>query len=159
MRKDLIVGALSSLAFGLYTIRRQQKEKQLRKKLLTGLGDPTQYKGFPIVVVVDIGSSSIRTIAYTAVNLCHLQNKSSCTYRQNEWVLINGSISQKQLQSIDFNGNADLEVIVKTVEEMMDQTLYKLGLMDLTSSIIGVGFTSFVMNILGVDENVSIFFL
>ncbi|CEG50126.1 carbohydrate kinase fggy [Plasmopara halstedii] len=112
--------------------------RQKRRSYLYGLAQPHRYRGLPVAVVIDIGSSSIRASCFALVS-------------DAEWVLINGSLHQQHVNSIDFNGEADIKKIAAFTEQILDRVMNFLRVMDLTHTIVGVGFSTFAMNMLGVD--------
>lgn len=71
-----------------------------------------------------------------------------------EWRLVEHSMQQQALDCIDHKGEADIEVIMLTVEEILDRIVLFLRANELVGNIVGLGFSTFVMNLLGVDREV-----
>lgn len=140
----LAAATLASVAFAF--TQRRHKQQRAYTELMTGLAQPQRYRNAPIVVVVDVGSSSIRASCFAMV---HRDGNAV------EWVLLNGSLQQVQnMDCIDVNGEADIHQIATKVESVVDGALRFLRATQLTSKIVGVGFSTFAMNILGINEKV-----
>ncbi|RLN05681.1 hypothetical protein BBJ28_00012515 [Nothophytophthora sp. Chile5] len=133
-------GAACAWAFAR-RLRRQRLEQEAYVALMRGLAEPHKYRDAPVVIVVDVGSSSIRASCFALV-------------AGAEWVVVNGSLQQQHLDSIDVHGEADSAHIAATVERILDQALAFLRATQLTGRIVGVGFSTFAMNVLGVDSKV-----
>ncbi|GMF29716.1 unnamed protein product [Phytophthora lilii] len=67
------------------------------------------------------------------------------------WVLVDGSLQQQHVSSIDAHGEADCAQICASVEQILDRTMDFLRAAGLTQKLLGVGFSTFAMNVLGVD--------
>jgi hypothetical protein len=136
MKLFLPLLAASSLA-GAWIYRSRQQRMQ-HEQFLRGLAQPQQYRGRPVVIVVDVGSSSIRASCFALVS-------------EAQWVLVSGSLQQQHVSSIDAHGEADGAKIFDTVEQILDQTVGFLRATGLSQELVGVGFSTFAMNVLGVD--------
>ncbi|TDH65777.1 hypothetical protein CCR75_008355 [Bremia lactucae] len=125
----------ASLAAGawLYNYHIQQ-----RKKILLGFAKLKYYQGLPIVIIFDVGSSSIRASCFALVS-------------KAQWVFIDESLQQQHLSSIDDNGEADIVKIEALVEKLMDQMMDFLRATGLSQKVMGVGFSTFAMNVIGLD--------
>ncbi|KAK1936565.1 Gluconokinase [Phytophthora citrophthora] len=130
-----LLAASSAACAWLYRSRLQRLQYS---EYVRGLAQPQQYRGLPVVIVVDVGSSSIRASCFALVS-------------EAQWVLINGSLQQQHVSSIDVHGEADGAKIEASVEKILDQTMDFLRATDLTEKIVGIGFSTFAMNVLGVD--------
>ncbi|OWZ03481.1 Glycerol kinase [Phytophthora megakarya] len=119
-------------------IYRSRQQRLQHAAYLRGFAEPQQYRGLPVVIVVDVGSSSIRASCFALVS-------------EAQWVLINGSLQQQHVSSIDVHGEADGDQIAATVEQILDHTMAFLRFTNLTQTLVGVGFSTFAMNVLGVD--------
>ncbi|RLN96086.1 hypothetical protein BBJ28_00005067 [Nothophytophthora sp. Chile5] len=135
-----VAGAAGAWAFARH-LRRQRLEQEAYVALMRGLAEPHKYRDAPVVIVVDVGSSSIRASCFALV-------------AGAEWVVVNGSLQQQHLDSIDVHGEADSAHIAATVERILDQALAFLRATQLTDRIVGVGFSTLAMNVLGVDSKV-----
>ncbi|KAF1329894.1 Carbohydrate kinase fggy, partial [Globisporangium splendens] len=150
--------ASAALATAQYSRRKKQREAAAYVALMRGLAQPQRYRDAPIVIVVDVGSSSIRASCFALVP--HPSSTSSTTSNARasngnsgvEWVLINGSLQQLHSDCIDANGETDILQVAAKVETVVDGALQFLRTTQLTHKIVGVGFSTFVMNILGIDE-------
>lgn len=155
----LVTAVLASVALVCAQYSRRKKEDAAYAALITGLAQPQQYRDAPIVIVVDVGSSSIRASCFAL-----LHHKPSGSSRSSssihsdgvEWVLITGSLQQLHSDCIDANGEADIHQIAAKVETVLDGALRFLRVTQLSSKVVGVGFSTFAMNILGIDEKVGI---
>ncbi|CAH0481311.1 unnamed protein product [Peronospora belbahrii] len=58
----------------------------------------------------------------------------------------------KHIISIDVNGEANCAMIASTVEQVMDQTIEFLRVTNLIQKLVGIGFSTFAMNMLGIDS-------
>ncbi|KAL3657283.1 hypothetical protein V7S43_017791 [Phytophthora oleae] len=130
-----LLAASSAACVWLY---RSHLQRLQYHEYLRGLAQPQQYQGLPVAIVVDVGSSSIRASCFALVS-------------EAQWVLINGSLQQQHVSSIDVHGEADGAKIEASVEKILDQTMDFLRATDLTEKLVGVGFSTFAMNVLGVD--------
>ncbi|KAG6976429.1 hypothetical protein JG688_00001366 [Phytophthora aleatoria] len=130
-----LLAASSAACAWLY---RSHQQRLQHEEYLCGLAQPQQYRGLPVVIVVDVGSSSIRASCFALVS-------------EAQWVLIDGSLQQQHVSSIDVHGEADGTKIAASVEKILDQTMDFLRATDLTQELVGVGFSTFAMNVLGVD--------
>ncbi|KAF1774060.1 Carbohydrate kinase, FGGY, C-terminal [Phytophthora cactorum] len=130
-----LLAASSAACAWLY---RSHQQRLQHEEYLCGLAQPQQYRGLPVVIVVDVGSSSIRASCFALVS-------------EAQWVLIDGSLQQQHVSSIDIHGEADGTKIAASVEKILDQTMDFLRATDLTQELVGVGFSTFAMNVLGVD--------
>ncbi|CAH0486528.1 unnamed protein product [Peronospora farinosa] len=130
-----LLTASSLVCAWLYRSRKQRLQYQ---KYLHGYAQPQQYLGRPIVIVIDIGSSSIRTSCFALVSEAH-------------WVLINGSLQQQHENSINIYGEANCATISSIVEQLLDRTMEFLRITDLMKELVGVGFSTFGMNVLGMN--------
>ncbi|KAG3009804.1 hypothetical protein JG687_00001472 [Phytophthora cactorum] len=130
-----LLAASSAACAWLY---RSHQQRLQHEEYLCGLAQPQQYRGLPVVIVVDVGSSSIRASCFALVS-------------EAQWVLIDGSLQQQHVSSIDVHGEADGTKIAASVEKILDQTMDFLRATDLTQGLVGVGFSTFAMNVLGVD--------
>lgn len=139
---------LASAAFVFTQHKLKQQQQQTYAELMTGLAQPQLYRDAPIVIVVDVGSSSIRASCFAM-----LRRDGHVV----EWVLLNGSLQQVHSDCIDANGEADILQIAAKVEGVVDGALRFLRATLLTSKIVGVGFSTFAMNILGINEKVCLY--
>ncbi|KAE9040331.1 hypothetical protein PR003_g5012 [Phytophthora rubi] len=130
-----LLAASSAACAWLYHSRQQRLQYEA---FVRGLAQPQQYRGLPVVVVVDVGSSSIRSSCFALVS-------------EAQWTLIDGSLQQQHVSSIDVHGEADGVVIAASVEQILDRTMRFLRATDLAQTLVGVGFSTFAMNVLGVD--------
>ncbi|KAI9907380.1 hypothetical protein PsorP6_004707 [Peronosclerospora sorghi] len=119
---------------------RSHRKRLQDKKYLRCTAQPERYRDLPVVIVVDVGSSSIRASCFALVS-------------EAQWILIDGSLHQQQVSSIDVHGEADCAMISAIVETILDRTIDFLRATNLTKKLLGVGFSTFAMNILGVDTN------
>ncbi|KAF4032747.1 FGGY family of carbohydrate kinases C-terminal domain [Phytophthora infestans] len=127
--------ASSAVCAWLYRSHRQRMQNE---EYLHGLAQPHQYRGLPVVIVVDVGSSSIRASCFALVS-------------EAQWVLIDGSLQQQHVSSINVHGEADGAKIAASVEKTLDQTIDFLRATNLAQELVGVGFSTFAMNVLGID--------
>ncbi|ETW08858.1 hypothetical protein, variant 1 [Aphanomyces invadans] len=89
------------------------------------------------ILVVDIGSSSVRASAYVL--------------HGDTWTLVPGSLHQLKLRALAHDGTASVAVIQEAVEGVKDQTTAWLS-KDAAFRIVGVGFSCFAMSLVGVDK-------
>ncbi|KAH7481729.1 hypothetical protein KRP22_015037 [Phytophthora ramorum] len=134
----LFLPLLASSLAGCAWVYRSHQQRLQHEDFLRGLAQPQRYRGLPVVVVVDVGSSSIRASCFALVSGA-------------QWVLIDGSLQQQHVTSIDVHGEADCAQISAAVERVLDHTMDFLRATDLTQKLVGVGFSTFAMNVLGVD--------
>ncbi|KAG1692867.1 hypothetical protein DVH05_024157 [Phytophthora capsici] len=134
----LFLPLLAASSVACAWLYRSHLQRLQYKEYVRGLAQPQQYQGLPVVIVVDVGSSSIRASCFALVS-------------EAQWVLINGSLQQQHVSSIDAHGEADGFKIEASVEKILDQTMDFLRATDLTERLVGVGFSTFAMNVLGVD--------
>lgn len=134
-----------ALALGMYA--QQHKARAERVALLAGLAQPEKYRDAPLVIVVDVGSSSVRASCFALV---------PAESEGVEWVLIDGSMQQQHADAIDEHGEADARAIRATVERLVDGALGFLRATGLGDRVVGVGFSTFAMNVLGVDDKVRV---
>ncbi|KAF0699310.1 Aste57867_10100 [Aphanomyces stellatus] len=87
------------------------------------------------ILVVDIGSSSVRASAYV--------------HRHGTWVLVPGSLQQHKMRALASDGTADYHVIQRAVEHVMDATLRWMAAQQ-EFRVLGVGFSCFAMSLVGV---------
>ncbi|KAF4323020.1 hypothetical protein BBO99_00003384 [Phytophthora kernoviae] len=132
----LVASASVALAFAYRS--RQLRIQQAEEEFMRGLASTEQYRELPVCIVVDIGSSSIRASCWALAADAH-------------WVLIDGSLKQQHQDSIDVHGEAEAAQIATTVEKVLDGALHFLRVAGLTHKLVGVGFSCFAMNVLGVD--------
>ncbi|CAI5712377.1 unnamed protein product [Peronospora destructor] len=130
-----LLAASSLVCAWLYRSRKQRLQCENHQR---GRAQPQQYRGCPIVIVIDVGSSSIRASCFALVSEAH-------------WVLIDGSLQQQHESSINVYGEANCATISSIVEQLLDRTMAFLRATDLTQELVGVGFSTFVMNVLGID--------
>ncbi|CAK4093588.1 unnamed protein product [Aphanomyces euteiches] len=88
------------------------------------------------IVVIDIGSSSVRASAYVLY--------------QDTWTLVPGSLHQHKMRALASDGTAEFHVVKKVVEGVIDGTLQWLA-QDGGFRVLAVGFSSFAMSLVGVD--------
>ncbi|KAG7386301.1 hypothetical protein PHYPSEUDO_000429 [Phytophthora pseudosyringae] len=134
----LFLPALAASSAACAWLYRSRQQRLQRQEFQRGLVQPQRYRGLPVVVVVDVGSSSIRASCFALVSAA-------------QWVLIDGSLQQQHVSSIDVHGEADGAEIAASVEQILDQTMDFLRVTDLAQRLVGVGFSTFAMNVLGVD--------
>ena len=132
-----LVTASSLVCAWLYRSRQQRLQTE---QYLRGRAPLQQYRGRPVVIVIDVGSSSIRVSCFALVSGAH-------------WVLLDGSLQQQHESSITVYGEANCNTIAAIVEQLLDRTMAFLRATDLTHELVGVGFSTFVMNVLGIDED------
>lgn len=89
----------------------------------------------PLILAIDIGTSSVR---------CSLWNA--------EGSPIPDSQAQQRLR-FESNGQADPEVLRQTTEETLDQCMARFEERECPGRIVGVGWASFALSWLGVDED------
>jgi gluconokinase len=87
----------------------------------------------PLILAIDIGTSSVRCSLWTA-----------------DGSPIPDSQAQQKLQ-FEGNGQTDPETLQRATEDTLDQCLAQYAAMDQPGSIVGVGWASFAMSWLGVD--------
>lgn len=144
------------LVGGIYQIRQKKKKRcQDYYQLLQGVAHPHQYRCEPLVIVLDIGSSSVRASCFALFTSKDQNTKTKNTF--SEWLLISGSLKQIYMDCMDHEGTANILHIRAAVEKVLDQTISFLRSKHLTGNILGVGISTFGMNLLGVDEMVRIF--
>ncbi|KAG7398281.1 hypothetical protein PHYBOEH_011365 [Phytophthora boehmeriae] len=134
----LVLPLLASASVALAFAYRSRQLRLQQQEFMRGAASPEQYRDLPVCIVVDVGSSSVRASCWALAADAH-------------WVLIEGSLQQQHQDSIDVNGEADAVQIAATVEKVMDGALYFLRVAGLTNKLVGVGFSTFAMNVLGVD--------
>ncbi|DAZ92855.1 TPA: hypothetical protein N0F65_012471 [Lagenidium giganteum] len=117
------------------------RKKEEHAQLLRGVAQPQRYRASPVVIVIDIGSSSVRASCFALVR----------DGDRAEWVLVAGSMKQTPLDCIDQHGCAQIAPVAQAVEEAMDHAVEFLRVTGLAANVAGVGFSTFVMNFLGVD--------
>lgn len=147
----VLAATLASAAGFVFAQRayKQQQQQRAYAELMTGLAQPQRYRSAPVVIVVDVGSSSIRASCFALVR----RGAGNAV----EWVMLNGSLQQVQnADCIDANGEADIHQIAARVESVVDGALRFLRATQLTGKIVGVGFSTFAMNILGINEKVRV---
>ncbi|OQS00638.1 hypothetical protein ACHHYP_20124 [Achlya hypogyna] len=116
-----VIGALT----GAYLMRRAaQLEEYEKAKEAT-------------IVVVDIGSSSVRASAYVFV--------------RGEWVAVEGSLRQQPMRALQPNGTANMSLIQAAVECVLDGTTAWLSKQK-AYTVVQVGFSSFAMSLVGVNS-------
>ncbi|KUF92766.1 hypothetical protein AM588_10007689 [Phytophthora nicotianae] len=120
----LILPLLAASSAGCAWLYRSHQQRLQHAEYLRGLSQPQQYRGLPIVIVVDVGSSSIRASCFALVS-------------EAQWALIDGSLQQQHVSSIDVYGEADGVKIAASVEVILDQTMEFLRVTDLTQKIVG----------------------
>ncbi|EQC40890.1 hypothetical protein SDRG_01955 [Saprolegnia diclina VS20] len=88
------------------------------------------------IVVVDIGSSSVRASAYVCV--------------RGAWIAVDGSLCQEARGAIGADGTADMGSIQASVERVLDGTI---GWLTTQRAYVvkAVGFSAFGMSLVGVD--------
>jgi len=93
-----------------------------------------------MILVVDIGSSSIRCSAY-------FLNENN-----NTWSMVPYSLNQRIATALNpLDGSADIKQIQVDVEYCVDATLHFLQLHDV-ENVVAIGFSAFAMSLLGVDQ-------
>ena len=140
MKLSLPLLTVSSSLVGGAWLYRSYQQRLSHRKYLRGLVQPQQYRGLPVVIVLDIGSSSIRASCFALVS-------------KGQWVLLNNSLQQQHELSIDVHGEANCTKIEAIVEHVVDQTMAFLREVDLAQELVGVGFSTFSMNLLGIDSS------
>ncbi|KDO30962.1 hypothetical protein SPRG_04150 [Saprolegnia parasitica CBS 223.65] len=88
------------------------------------------------IVVVDIGSSSVRASAYVCV--------------RGAWIAVDGSLCQEARAAIAADGTADMGSIQAAVERVLDGTIGWLT-KQRAYAVKAVGFSAFGMSLVGVD--------
>ncbi|OQR94669.1 chitin synthase (Chitin-UDP-GlcNac-transferase) [Thraustotheca clavata] len=89
------------------------------------------------IIVIDIGSSSVRASAYVFLN--------------DEWICIKGSLHQHTMQALSADGTANFQAIRSAVERVVDATLQWLNGKG-GFNVVALGFSSFAMSFVGVNE-------
>ncbi|ETV88969.1 hypothetical protein, variant 7 [Aphanomyces astaci] len=90
------------------------------------------------ILVVDIGSSSVRASAYVL--------------RGDTWTLVPGSLHQLKMRALANDGTALVHVIQQAVERVKDLTVAWLTQQG-AFRIVGVGFSCFAMSLVGVNSD------
>lgn len=134
----LVLPLVATASAGLAWLYRSHQQRLQREAFVRGTAQPERYRGLPVAIVVDVGSSSIRASCWALTSGAH-------------WTLVEGSLHQQHLDSIDAHGEADINKIAATVELVLDGALQFLRIVGLTDKLVGVGFSTFAMNVLGVD--------
>lgn len=132
---------LTAAAAGGYAHHRSQTKHREYVALVRGLAQPDKYRGSPITIVLDVGSSSVRASCFALV-------------QGREWVMLDGSLQQMHMDAVNAQGEADMAQIEHVIEALLDRVMVFLRAIGLTSQIVGVGFSTFVMNLLGIDDQV-----
>jgi len=144
--KTVLAAAVAvSGALALGALAQQHRVRAERLALLAGRAQPDKYRDAPLVIVVDVGSSSVRASCFALV---HTEAQDA------EWVLLDGSMQQQHADAIDEHGEADVRRIAATVERLVDGALAFLRATGLSDRVVGVGFSTFAMNVLGIDDKV-----
>lgn len=94
-----------------------------------------QFQSSSLVLVVDIGSSSIRCSAYGVLE------------QGGEWTYVGGSMQQCKNNSLD---QSVLEILER-VDQVIDRCMKFLRDKHLGDQVVAIGFSSFVMNFIGLD--------
>lgn len=136
--------ASGALAYGYHA----QRQHAAYAALLAGRAQPQRYRDAPIVIVLDIGSSSVRASCFALV---------SSRTAGAEWVLLDGSMQQQHADAIDEHGEADACRLEATAEKLLDGALEFLRVTELADRVVGVGFSTFAMNVLGIDDKVWVY--
>lgn len=146
---SLLCAAAVLLGAALLLARRhhQQQQEQERRRFLSGRAPLPQYRAAPLVLVVDIGSSSVRASCYALLRDGGSDKRDAVPV----WVLLEGSLQQLPLAAIDQHGEADIAQLAASVESLVDDVLAFLRSVGLASQLVGVGFSTFAMNLLGVN--------
>lgn len=139
---------LTAAVAGGFAHHRKQTQHHEYVALVRGLAKPDKYRGSPITIVLDVGSSSVRASCFALVD-------SNNEGEGREWVMLDGSLQQMHMDAVNAQGEADMAQIEHVVEALLDRVLIFLRAIGLTSQIAGVGFSTFVMNLLGIDDQVS----
>lgn len=135
--------AAAALALALGLLAHQRGARRARAALLAGRAQPQRYRQAPVAVVLDVGSSSVRASCFALVR--------ARDGGRPEWVLIDGSMQQQHADAIDEHGEADARLLRETAERLVDGALDFLRAVDLADRVVGLGFSTFAMNVLGVD--------
>lgn len=99
-----------------------------------------------IIIILDIGSSSIRCSAYFR-NKDSSVNTISSSFRKRSSVYPNTG----KVRLVGYESSSSL---LECIDECLDETLKKIPAeVHGEFKIIGVGFTTFVMNLIGIDKN------
>lgn len=144
--------ALASAATAALLLYFQQQQKKQQQRFRSGRAPLAQYRDAPLALVVDVGSSSVRASCFAL-----LRGGDSDSQNENEpptWTLLEGSLQQLPLAAIDARGEADIAQLAASVESVLDDALAFLRAAQLTSRLVGVGFSTFAMNLLGVNAAV-----
>lgn len=147
--KLFISVAVAVAAASAYTIYKRHQTAKHYASIVAGLAEPHKYKD-ALVIVVDVGSSSIRASLYALVRKARYETNEKP--QEVEWVMLRGSMQQLVLEDImDSNGEADIYRIENAVEAVIDRVLKYIRAAGLEEQVMGIGFSTFVMNFLGVD--------
>ncbi|TYZ54286.1 hypothetical protein PybrP1_009359, partial [[Pythium] brassicae (nom. inval.)] len=139
--------ALAAATGAALLLARRRQQHQQRQRFLSGRAPSPQYRNAPLVLVVDVGSSSVRASCYAMVRDGDGDKRAAMPV----WVLLEGSLQQLPLAAIDERGEADIAQLAASVESLVDDVLAFLRAAGLTSRLVGVGFSTFAMNLLGVN--------
>ncbi|GLE01688.1 hypothetical protein PINS_up010522 [Pythium insidiosum] len=161
LRASLAVAALLFATGGYAAVQRRLRlQREQNAALVAGLAAPEKYQDAALVLVVDVGSSSIRASCYALVDALTGRAIARASRRDLEradvdaveWVMLQGSMTQLPMSSvINSAGEAELAQIENAVETAIDRTLAFVRAAGLSRQLRGVGFSTFAMNLVGVD--------
>lgn len=118
--------------------------------------DAVRATAAPVVLIIDIGSSSIRASCWAARGHCEDDRvappQAEVDAPQIEWELVQGSLQQLASDDLmDAQGDCAMLAIATAVETVLSRALAFVRASDIGARLVGVGFSTFVMNLLGVD--------
>ncbi|KAJ0401017.1 hypothetical protein P43SY_009897 [Pythium insidiosum] len=157
LRASIAAGALLLAAGGYAAVQRRLRvQREEYAALVAGLAAPERYRDAALVLVVDVGSSSIRASCYALVDAAtgRALGRRPCAAARAavEWVMLQGSLTQLPMNAvINAAGEAALDQIERAVESVIDRTLEFVRAAGLAGQLRGVGFSTFAMNLVGVD--------
>ena len=100
-----------------------------------------------IILAIDTGSSSVRCSAYNVV--CGDHNDD----HNDNVVVMDGCFSSRKFKSLTPEGKFNnIQKLIEETNQCMDETLSSLRKKNISFEIIGVAMSSFVMNLIGVNQ-------
>lgn len=127
------IGVITTTALCLVGYRKFKKNQIKNGKLFWFLN-------VPLIIAIDIGSSSVRCSAW------------GCP--ETDWTVLEGSSVQVEYNIFDENGHSDAKFILKNVDQVVNDCIAYLRTNGLLKNLKAIGFSSFCMNLVGVDNKV-----
>ncbi|TMW60366.1 hypothetical protein Poli38472_000408 [Pythium oligandrum] len=163
------VAATAALVGGYAVYAQHQRQQKVLEVALAGAANVDAYRESALLIVVDVGSSSIRASCFALVGAAtgrgfqgkkYCDGKSASGHKTRdsaaegvEWVMLKGSLQQLKMDGIiNSHGEADIHRIEKSVETVLDRVMEFVRAIGFSKHVRGVGFSTFAMNILGVDH-------